>query len=199
MWDRLERVTAPTLEPVTLQEAKDQCRIDTDDYDALLTRLITVARSKIEGRDGIGILFSAQTWKLSLDRMPVEIWIPIGPVLSIDSIVYVDEGGTSRTLASSGYQWRKDLFGARIKPPYSGTFPTVRQQYDAVQVTFTAGFPGTEDSPPTRENIPEALRHAILMLVEHYFDHRDAIVPEAVKELPFGVASILDQYRVGLL
>lgn len=197
MWDRLELVTGPSQEPVTLAEAKAQCRIDTDDYDTILNRLISVARSKIEGRDGIGVFLMAQTWKLSLDKMPTEIWIPCGPVLSIDSITYVDEGGDSQTLAASGYQWRKELFGARIKPPYSGTFPTVRQQYDSVQVQFTAGFPGTEDSPPTTDNIPAALKHAVLMLVEHYFDHRDTIVPEAMKDLPYGVDSILEQYRVG--
>lgn len=199
MWDKLELVSGPAIEPITPDEAKAQSLIDSDADDQLLQRLIRTARQTIEGPDGAGIFLVAQTWKLKLDCLPPEIWIPTGPVLSIDQITYVDDGGATQVLAADGYQWRRGKFEARIKAPYDGTFPTVRKQYDAVQVTFTAGFPGTNDSPPTVDMVPDPLRHALLLLVEHYYDNRDTVGFSTISEMPFGVSAILDRYRVGRL
>jgi hypothetical protein len=44
-----KRVVKTTgTEPVLLAQAKDKCRIDTTDFDTLITRLISVAREQVE-------------------------------------------------------------------------------------------------------------------------------------------------------
>jgi uncharacterized phiE125 gp8 family phage protein len=198
MWNRLERVSAPVTEVITTAEAKAHCRVDHTDDDDLISRLIRAARECIDGPHGIGIAMVAQQWTLSLDGMPPCIWIPMGPVLSIDSITYLDDGGSRQMLASDGYSWRKELFGARIKPPYNGTWPTVRCDYDSVQVTFTAGYPGTNDSPASLDEVPEALRQAMLMLIGHWYANRETtIIGEIPAELQFSFQNLTERFRVG--
>ncbi len=197
MWNALERTSAPGSEVITTAEAKAQCRIDHDDDDTLIDRLIKVSREKIEGPDGIGLCFVSQGWRMTLDCFPAQIRIPMGPVLSIDSITYVDEGGDTQTLNSSLYQWRKDRFGAYIAPAYDETWPITRRVYSAVQVNFTAGFPGTDDSPVSLANVPETLRHAMLLLIGHYYENREAVLAGEMPAMPFGFENIVNQYLVG--
>ncbi len=59
----------PATEPVTLDEAKEFLKIDTEDEDALLERLITAARHLIEAASGQMLIH--QTWRLTCSRWPV--------------------------------------------------------------------------------------------------------------------------------
>jgi hypothetical protein len=74
----------------------------------------------------------------------------------------------------------------------------VRRRFDAVQVTFTAGFPGTEAAPQDFTRIPAPLRTAMLMLIGHWNEHRETVVvgqiPAAVQ---FGFDELVNRYRVG--
>ena len=198
MWDRIELVTGPATEAFTAAEVKAQCRIDHTDDDTLIARLIKAARGCIDGPHGIGIAMVSQQWRMSLDAMPPRIWIPMGPVLSIDSLTYLDDAGERQTLAAESYARRKELFGARIKPAFNGTWPTVRCDYDSVQVTFTAGFEGTGDSPVSLDNVPDALRHAMLMLIAHWYENRETSVIGVVPVLlQHAFDSLTERYRVG--
>ena len=65
---RLRLTTAPSVEPVTLAEAKDFARVDTSDSDTLLTSLIKVARRRVENETGLALI--TQTWTGVMDRWP---------------------------------------------------------------------------------------------------------------------------------
>lgn len=198
MWNRIERLSEPASEALTLDEVKLAARIDGSDEDAFFERAIKAARQLVEGPDGAGLALLASSWRLSLDRFPGEIRIPMGPVLSIDAISYVDEAGDTQTLAASGYQWRKGRFEARIAPAYSLTWPTTRRQYDAVLVDFTAGFPGTDEDPVDFSRIPQPLMTAMLMLITHWHRNRETVtLGQAPAEVTHGYQSLLDAYRVG--
>src|SRR5262245_19607029 len=110
MWDRLERLSQPATEPLTLADVKAHTRVDGNDEDAFLTRAIRAARQVIEGPNGAGLVLVASRWRLALDCMPAEIAIPMGPVLSIDAITWRDEAGALQTLDPARYQWRKGTF-----------------------------------------------------------------------------------------
>jgi uncharacterized phiE125 gp8 family phage protein len=198
MWDRIERLTAPAVEPLSLGEVKEACRIDGPDQDGFLTRAIRAARDLIEGPDGAGLVLVASHWRMRLDGLAGELWIPMGPVITIDSVQYLDDAGALQTVAPADYQWRTGRFEARIKPAYGLSWPTVRCQYDAVRVTFTAGFAGTEQEPPSLAMIPEPLRIAMLMLIGHWHEHRETVVVgQLPSEIQFGFKDLINRYRVG--
>lgn len=195
MWDRIERITAPAAEAITLAEAKLACRVDSSDQDDFLDGLIKAARELIEGPDGAGIVLLASQWRMRLDWMPPEIWIPTGPIMSIDSVQYVDDGGTLQTLDAASYQWRAGHFEARIRPAYNLSWPTVRRVFDAVRVTFTAGYAGTADSPIDLELIPSPLKTAMKMLISAWNETRESGVVPAPMEGAF--SELVNRYRVG--
>jgi uncharacterized phiE125 gp8 family phage protein len=152
----------------------------------------------VEGPDGAGLALVASQWQLRFDCLAGEIWIPMGPVLSIDSVAYLDDAGVLQIVPSADYQWRKGRFEARIKPAYGLTWPTVRHRYDAARVTFTAGFPGTELETPNVAMIPEALRTAMLMMISHWNEHRETVVlGEVPSEVQHGFRDLVNRYRVG--
>jgi hypothetical protein len=125
----LSQVTAPSIEPVTLDEMRLFARIDTTADDALLSSLITASRTYCEAYTGRK--FITQTWELGLDCFPnarfgfdvdrsdwyatIPVFsvhfFPINPVLRINSVTYQDLTNTTQTLSPSIY----DLYSARLK------------------------------------------------------------------------------------
>lgn len=186
-WSRLKLVTPPVSPVVSLAEAKKQCRCEyhTDD-DAYLTGLVAVATAFIEGPNGIGVALSPQTWRLSLDCFPCEIRLPLGPVTDIESIAYTDADGDTAAVTS----WRVDFDTepCRLWPARDEAWPLVTREPGAVKVEFVTGY----------ETIPADLKHAVLLIVGHLYEHREAVTSEVkAEELPMGVQYILERYRVG--
>ncbi len=131
-------IIAPAVEPVTLAEAKLHLRVDHSDEDALISSLISAARRYAETFTGRQIITA--TWELTLDAFP---WIiePPHPLLqSITSIVYVDVDGVSQTLDASIYQVDITSTPGRVKPAFGEVWPGTRSQFNAVTVTYVAGY-----------------------------------------------------------
>src|ERR1051325_11329554 len=96
--------TAPTVEPVSLDEAKGQVRVELDFHsdDALILGLIAAARRLAEVF--CGRAFLTQTWDLTLDAFPSgwgprwpatlggrdAIRLPRPPLQSVSYVKYVD-------------------------------------------------------------------------------------------------------------
>jgi uncharacterized phiE125 gp8 family phage protein len=152
----LQQITAPTAEPISRAQAKQQLRAVTGTAeDAFLDAVIAAARAACETRTQNQIV--AARWKLVLDSFPGPslmgvpygkpyglpehaILIPKGPVLQIVSIQYTDTGGVVRTLVA-GTDYVVDLSSspARITPPFGAIWPVTLPQIGAVVVTFDAG------------------------------------------------------------
>src|SRR3974377_2319928 len=87
---RLDLITPPAVEPVTLAEAKQHARVEYPDDDALITGMIVAARRMAETRLRSALI--TQTWNLYLDSFPSaggyynrairEIWPSLGGVPS---------------------------------------------------------------------------------------------------------------------
>ena len=96
-------VTAPTSEPITLDEAKAQLRIEPsflldDDY---ISALISVARSRCESY--CNQFFTVQDISLlHRGQMPSTIILPY-PGLTVTAIKYTDDNNVSQTLDPSAY------------------------------------------------------------------------------------------------
>lgn len=94
-------VTAPTIEPITVQEAKDHLRIATFDDDAYIATLITVAREEVEDITRRAIM--TQTWDYFIDGFPdgYGITLPFGRLASVTSVKWKDEDGVETNLTKT--------------------------------------------------------------------------------------------------
>lgn len=163
---KYEITSSPAAEPVTLDEAKTQLRVDANTEDELIQSLISVARRKVELETG-RILIS-QTVKAYWDKWPAAgvLYLPVYPAAVITHVKYADEDGALQTWASSNYT--EDLVGMTprivIKPdsdaPDVGTFP------NAVQVTYTAGG-------ATIATVPAEIKHSILTTLTMLYERRE--------------------------
>lgn len=188
----LKLKTAPSVEPVTLAEAKLHCKVDSTDDDALITGLIVSARQQAEHLSGRALV--TQEWELSLDRFPADsLEIPRPTLQSIASITYLDGDGARQTLASTEYQEIVDELIGRVIPAYGKSWPSCRVQPGSVVVTFTAGY-------GLAVSVPSNIKSWMLLAIATLYAQREAVIIGAVGELPREFFSgLLDPYRVSFL
>lgn len=190
-------VTGPTLDPVSLAETKAHCRVSISDDDGLLAGYLVAARQHVETY--LRRVLITQTWDVSFDYgWPSMTWkrerieLPFSPVQSVTSVTYIDSAGATQTLPPDQYKVaRTDTGEWVIVPAYGASWPTVRREMEAVTVRFVCGY-GSNPS-----DIPEPIRQAILLLVGHWYENREAVnVGNIVSELPFAVDALLFPFRV---
>lgn len=182
-------ITAPAVEPLTLQETKDHLRIDVATWDALISELIPVARRHAENYCQRALI--TQTWDLVLDCFPATIEIPLPPLQSVTSIDYTDTAGAAVLLAAARYQ--VDIVGApgRIAPTFGESWPAARAEMNAVTVRFVAGYGASGGA------VPAGIRQGLLMLIGHLFERRETtIVGTIISQVPQATDWLLDPYRV---
>lgn len=189
---RLSLITAPTCEPVTLEEAKAHLRIIGTDDDDYISNLIAAARDKVEMLTQRALI--SQEWLALWDCFPSGrvIQLPKGKVSAITHIKYYADGASVlSTLFSSLY--RTDLYSnpARIILLENCSWPSTWEDGDAVQVQFVAGY-GT-----TAADVPAELKQAILILVAHWYSVRNpVVVGPSVSDMPKTVEYLAMPYRV---
>lgn len=181
--------TPPTREPVSLYDAKLHLRVDIDDDDTLILALIKTATQYVEQICRPRRALISQKWLYLADEFPAgDIELRVVPVTAVDWIKYTDEDGSTATVSASDYVVDTYSQPARIRLKSTASWPTVTlQEINGFQVLFTAG----------ETAVPEPIRQAILLLVGHWFENREAVqVTGAVpKELDLAVSSLLTPYR----
>ena len=206
----LTLVTGPALEPVSLEEAKQHCRIDSTDDDGLLAGYILAARSHCETYTRRA--FITQTWDYRIsnayaDNLCVSGWpavrqggywypritLPKPPLISVTSISYVDTAGATQTLAADQYLVNPYSNEGIIDPAYGVTWPQVRTQMNAITVRFVCGY-GTN---PGNVQELERVRQAMLLMIGSWYENRESVnVGNIVNEMPLGVEALLFPLRV---
>ena len=189
----LKLITPASTYPVTLAEAKLHLRVDTADEDTLITALITAATEMAEQKTGRAIM--TQTLELTLDAFPEAFELTRVPVQSVTSVKYYDTTGTQQTLSNTLYALdAADDFGfAHISPVYGGTWPTTRDQINAVAVRYVAGYADAA-------SVPQSIKNWILLMVSTMYANREteAYSSRAVSttvQMQF-VDRLLDRYVV---
>ena len=194
-WDRLALVQGPQVDVLDLATVKSQILYEDTDQDALIGVYMKAAEEFVDGPTGIGRALITQQWRLRMDNWPAAIQIPLGPVQSVDSITYVALDGSTQTLDPATYIVDLDSDPATVTRQWSVAWPSPRLVKNSITVTFTAGFGDTAD------DVPVSIRQAMLLLVSHWFAHRDAVVGvenrDSSTELPMGVSALLDRWRAG--
>jgi uncharacterized phiE125 gp8 family phage protein len=165
----LKLITAPAATPVTLAEAKAQCRVDGTDEDALLLAYIEAATSAAEHELGRKLI--TQTWEAVYDGFPegaVELNAP--RVQSIVSVTYIAADNTTATLASNAYVLDADQTPGWLHPAAGTTWPATADAANAVRVRFICGY---GDAPA---DIPANVRQWMLMHIATAYRQREGMI-----------------------
>jgi len=185
MWYPSNVTTALTEEPVTLQEVKQQCLVESSDDDVLLTRLIKAARSHVE--EYCNARFAVQTIRTECDSFSDFARLPEGPLKSVTSIIYFDPAGAEQTLDAAVYEPRRDGLEPSISLKSGQAWPRIKP---GSRITLTAVYGGSA---------PDSVRHAMLMLIDHWYLNRSAAVTGTIATtIPAGVDALLSNNRRGV-
>lgn len=183
-------VSGPAIEPVSLAEAKLQCRVDTSDEDARISALIVTARRQAE--QATGRAWITQTWDFLADSFPAgcrEIELLRNPVQSVISITYTDADGNSQPLDASAYVFEPSAVPAVLVPAYGSTWPATRCMPGAVRIRCSCGYGAAAT------DVPAEVKQWMLLQIAHWHENVSAAAGKDLAPLPY-VDGLLDPYRV---
>lgn len=165
----LTTTTAPTVEPVSLAEAKVHLNYDINDQDGLIQRLITAARQWCEV--AANSTFVTTTHLYTRGRFPYGerfLRLPRPPLISVGSIKYYDTDNTDTTWSSSNYLVETGHLPGIIALTKTASWPSsLYDRPSAVRIAFNAGYGAAAT------DVPAAIRQAICVVVASMFEHRE--------------------------
>lgn len=152
--------------------------------DTLLTRLITAARKYCENFQNRAYI--TQTWYLWLDKWPEYLEIPSPPLISVTSIKYYDTANTEATVTASDYYVDTNSEPGEIHLAYGKSWPsaTLREK-NGICVEFICGYGAASTS------VPATVIQAILLLLSHWYENREALSEKPLFSIPMAVDSLL--------
>ncbi|MDX2288556.1 MAG: head-tail connector protein [Hyphomicrobiaceae bacterium] len=185
--------SGPAAEPISVAEAKAHLRIDGDSEDVLLASLVLTSRLHIEAALGLALI--TQGWRLVLDRWPKggDLRIPLRPIAAVSEIRVRDAMGVATEVDADSYIADVESNPPRIVATTAG-IPQSGRVAGGIEIDLVAGYGATADA------VPAPIRHALLLLVAHWYEHRDPVeigAPGAA--IPDAVSRLLKPYRMARL
>jgi uncharacterized phiE125 gp8 family phage protein len=202
-------LSQPIVEPVSLQTAKAQARVDYDIDDTLIQGYIVAARQLVEKMCDRSIF--NRKMRLTLDYFPWPGWdtvtgsshdaylgwyfralsirLPKPATFSVDQISYYNDQMKIVVIDPSNYVVDLISEPARIFPAPGYTWPYQNQYIPGqVMIDFTSG---TYGDGVQVNNCPQTMVLAILLLVSHFYNNHEASSETVLKTIPLGVAELL--------
>jgi uncharacterized phiE125 gp8 family phage protein len=199
---QLNLITAPTIEPVLLNDLKLHLRMDPDDLDEdeFLEGLVTAARGYVEDVTRRKLL--TQTWDYYLNGWPRAnfIKLPFGnlqnEVATAPIVSWKDSDGTATTLtATTDYLVETNGEGlGRIVLPYAVTWPSgTLYPSNPITIRFVCGWTAAA-------SIPFKITAAIKLIAADLYEQRgepvvgQTVVENKVAERLLASARIWDEF-----
>lgn len=183
-------LTAPTVEPWTVDEVKDYLRVDSTDDDTLIAGMLATGRSAVERSTRRAL--NTQTWVAYLDYFEgAEIELPGGALQSVTSVEYYDENGALQTFSSGNYQVDTVSQPGRIVLDPDSSWPSTDDGINKVIITYVVGYGATAAS------VPDELRAAVLYHIAHRYEQRTPVnAGGSPSEIPLTYTNIINRYRI---
>lgn len=205
MYAALRVITPPTTEPVTVDLARQHCRIDADYDDNLVAMYVTGARLEAEAYLNRALFTQKLRYNITwappptatplvpqslivfplnwppLVKRPIEL--PRAPAISVEQITW---GALGDMHIADPEDYDLNL---GVEPGYIAVKPQLLPQIpqQSMSIDFTAGY---DDADPLA--IPTPLRMAIVVGVAHYYENRG----DVPAEMPQAFYRLLDPYRL---
>lgn len=187
---RIEIVTPPAAEPLTLSEVKAHCRVEHNDDDTLIARLIQTAVDFTDVNGILGKAMISQTWGEWIAPNPSTVLLSLGEVQSVSAIKFYDTDNALQTATLSDFFVLGTKGRTIIRPKPSKAWPTTFDRDDAIKIEYVIGFGGSPS------DVPQTVRHALMVLTAHWYENREnSITGTTIKTLPYGFDDLMDYER----
>lgn len=199
----LVQTTPPSIEPLSLSDAKTHCNVDNTHWDSMFTFFITTARQWVEQYCLNSLI--TQTYTVTYDYHDTAEWLwsvkrkirlPQTPIQSVTSITHYDRDNTATVFDSSNYF----LSGDRVILNDANFWPSNLRLHDCMKIIFISGFGSLATNVPT--NIILAMK----MLIASWYEIRESLSDDVLAKtnmqllpVPFGVTSLLSKYKVPVI
>lgn len=186
-------VTSPAQPVIERALVKAHLRVDHDDDDTLIDAYLAAATGHIDGPEGwLGRCLGQQTLELTLHgdawpRCGATLALPCGPILSVDSVTYIDPAGAEQTIGPGSGIYTL-LAGGLLALAYGQSWPATRSQADGIVITYTAGY----------AVLPKAIEAAILLMTGDLYANRETVVTgvtAAAVPMSATVSNLLSPFR----
>jgi len=151
------------VEPISLTRAKQHLRVVFDDEDDYIASLITAARVIAEGRLNRTLVERQLTASFPAWCARMALLKP--PLVSVDSVVYLDTDGAQQTLADYDVYEFGEPATVALQQGYAP--PALRWRPDAIRVTYTAGYPDGQ--------VPASIQSWMLLVIGTLYDNRATV------------------------
>ena len=185
-----DHTAASATKPITGEDYETVWELHTDDEDTLIQNLITAARKYAE-HTYCHRTFPVQTLEYSISSFPYEIKLPRPPVIDIVSFKVKVYDGTDLDDLVEDEDFIVDYEAepAIIVPAPGKVWPCEKlYPLNSIRIRYEAGY----------TDVPEPIKYWIMLLVAHYYENRQAILPMGhnIMRTPYGIDWLIDGYRV---
>jgi uncharacterized phiE125 gp8 family phage protein len=176
---QLRRIAGPDVEPLTLDQARAHLKLDPD-----LTAENQEIADWIVGARELTEEFCKQTWVestwlltldgfpsgcLPLNRSAERIALPMGPVLDVVRVSYLDSVGDRQEITD--YQTLLDSVPPAIFPALNRTWPWTNGAAACVEIEYRAGY-ASGGSPTDATGVPARVRQTMRAILAKWHENR---------------------------
>lgn len=182
---KIKTQPAAATEILSLDELKVSLRIRHSSEDALLTRFISAAVSRIDGYYGvIGKALLTQTWQFQLPELSSKMLLPFGNNISGAVVKYYDSSNQIQTASSDLYGFYDAITGPVIELNYNQQWPQTYTRPDPALVEWTIGYGAGSAIPPE-------IKEAVAVIASNFYENRAVTDIQSFKDLPPAAQALL--------
>jgi uncharacterized phiE125 gp8 family phage protein len=179
-------LTAPAVEPLSLDGARAFLRVEHHDDDEVIAALIAGSRIHVEAQTRRALI--TQHWRLMADAWPQDGRLPVrpAPLRELTAARVYDADGNAQAIDLQAFV--PDL-GASAVAFAPWALPAPGRLAAGIELDVTVGY---GDGAP---DVPEPLRQAIRLLVAHWYENRGMVGTQTAR-LPAAAAALVAPYRM---